>query len=125
MSKRLAGDAGRFLVAGGINTTLTSLIYFIGLGLMPSSLSYALAWVAGLAFAIAFYPHQVFPGGRTSTLDRLLVGGSIIAVFLLGLVLLHFSRELLANEVAAFLVTLASTTVLNFLSSRWILRRPC
>lgn len=125
MSSKLAGDAGRFLLAGGINTVLTSLIYFVGLRSMPSSLSYALAWAAGLAFAMAFYPNQVFPGGRTSTSDRLLVGGSIIAVFLFGLALLHFSRQLLSNEVAAFLVTLISTTVLNFLSSRWILRRPC
>ncbi|CAN7157906.1 hypothetical protein [Mesorhizobium sp. LjNodule214] len=122
---RVGGDAFRFLVAGSLNTALTSLIYFAGLSVLPSSFSYGLAWLAGLVFAMVFYPDRVFPGGRTGFADRLAIGGSIAVVFLIGLLSLHVLEGVLQNNAAAFFVTLATTTVLNFLISRWILRRPC
>ncbi|TGV27877.1 GtrA family protein [Mesorhizobium sp. M4B.F.Ca.ET.143.01.1.1] len=122
---RIGADAIRFLVAGGLNTALTSLVYFAGLTVLPSALSYAIAWLAGLAFAMVFYPDRVFPGGRTGIADRLAIGSSIAVVFVIGLTTLQFLEGILQNTVVAFFMTLATTTVLNFLISRWILRRPC
>lgn len=121
----MRADAVRFLVAGGLNTALTSLVYFAGLAVLPSGLSYAIAWLAGLLFVMVLYPERVFPGGRTGFADRLALGGSIIVVFLIGLASLHFLRSILQKTAAAFFITLAITTILNFLISRWILRRPC
>lgn len=121
----IGGDAVRFLVAGGLNTALTSLVYFTGLSVLPSGLSYALAWLAGLVFVMVFYPDRVFPGGRTGIADRLAIGASIAVVFVLGLATLKTLENVLQNAAAAFFVTLAITTVLNFVISRWILRRSC
>lgn len=115
-------DAVRFLVAGGVNTALTSLIYFVCLTLLSSSASYAIAWLAGLALVMLFYPDRVFPGGRTGLADRLAMGGSIVVVFLVGLASLHCLQAILQNTAIAFFATLAITTGLNFLISRWILR---
>ena len=120
---RIGGDAVRFLVAGGMNTALTSLVYFAGLTVLPSSLSYVLAWLAGLVFVMVFYPDRVFPGGRSGFADRLAIGGAIAVVFLIGLLSLHILQNALQNNVVAFISTLAITTTLNFLFSRWILRR--
>ncbi|TIT38190.1 MAG: hypothetical protein E5W64_10790 [Mesorhizobium sp.] len=120
---RMRADAVRFLVAGGLNTALTSLFYFAGLAVLPSGLSYAIAWLAGLLFVMVLYPKRVFPGGRTALADRLAMGGLVVVVFLIGLASLHFLRDILENALAAYLATLAITTSLNFLASRWILRR--
>lgn len=122
---RVGADAIRFLVAGGLNTALTTLIYFAGLTVFPSSFSYGLAWLAGLVFAMVFYPDRVFPGGRTGFADRLAIGASIAIVFVVGLVSLQVLERILQNTAVAFFVTLATTTILNFLISRWILRRSC
>jgi len=120
---RLTGDAVRFLVAGGLNTALTSLVYFIGLTVVPSGVSYTMAWLAGLAFVMMYYPERVFLGGRTGIADRLAMGASVIAVFLIGLASLHLLERALKNATAAFFITLVMTTILNFAISRWILRR--
>ncbi|ESY81498.1 hypothetical protein LB577_13875 [Mesorhizobium sp. B283B1A] len=120
---RIGGDAARFLVAGGLNTALTSIVYFAGLTVLTSSLSYGLAWLVGLVFVMTFYPDRVFPGGRTGLADRLAIGGSVAAVFVVGLATLHFLEQLLQSRTVAFFSTLAFTTILNFLVSRWILRR--
>jgi putative flippase GtrA len=122
---RIGGDAIRFLVAGSLNTALTSLIYFAGLTVLPSGFSYAIAWLAGLVFVMVFYPDRVFPGSRTGLADRLAIGGSIVVVFVIGVASLHFLRSILLKTASAFFITLAITTVLNFLIFRWILRRSC
>lgn len=113
----------RFLIAGALNTALTSLIYFAGLMILPSGISYTIAWLAGLAFVMAFYPDRVFAGGRSGFADRVAVGGSVVAVFVAGLATLHLLERMLQSRAAAFFATLAVTTILNFLASRWILRR--
>jgi putative flippase GtrA len=120
---RIGSDAIRFLVAGGLNTALTSAVYFAGLTLLPSAVSYTIAWLAGLVFVMVFYPDRVFPGGRAGLADRLAVGGSVAVVFVAGLAILHFLERMLQSRGAAFFATLAATTMLNFLVSRWILRR--
>ncbi|WP_181177414.1 GtrA family protein [Mesorhizobium sp. B4-1-1] len=120
---RIGSDAIRFLVAGGLNTALTSAVYFAGLMVLPSGISYTIAWLVGLAFVMIFYPDRVFPGGRTGLVDRLVVGGSVGAVFVAGLATLHLLERALQSQAAAFFATLAITTMLNFLVSRRILRR--
>jgi putative flippase GtrA len=120
---RICSDAIRFLVAGGLNTALTSAVYFAGLTVLPSAISYTIAWLAGLVFVMVFYPDRVFPGGRAGFADRLAVGGSVALVFVAGLAILHFLERMLQSRATAFFATLTATTILNFLVSRWILRR--
>jgi putative flippase GtrA len=123
-AERIDGDAIRFLIAGGLNTALSSGLYFAARMVLPYGPSYAVAWLAGLLLATVFYPDHVFPGGRTGLHDRLLMGVSIVVVFLVGLASLHLLQGLLRNDAIAFFATLGVTTILNFALSRWILRRP-
>lgn len=116
-------DALRFLVAGGINTALTTLVYFLGLQLTSPTLSYGLAWLVGLAFVVTLYPDQVFSGGRATTRDRLAVGAVTVLTFASGLMILHNVERALESPALAFVITIAATTVLNFTLSRWVLRR--
>jgi putative flippase GtrA len=123
-AERIGGDAVRFLIAGGINTALSTALYFAARLVLPYGPSYALAWLAGLFLATVFYPDHVFPGGRTGFRDRFLMGVSIIVVFLVGLASLHLLHGLVRSDAIAFFATLVITTILNFSLSRWILRRP-
>lgn len=82
-----------------------------------------MAWLAGLAFVMVFYPDRVFLGGRTAIADRLGLAASTVAVFLIGLASLQLLDRALGNAVTAFFITLGLTIILNFSISRWILRR--
>ena len=116
-------DALRFLVAGGLNTALTTLVYFAGLLVASPGVSYTIAWLVGLAFVMIFYPDRVFVGGDTSPKARLMLGAVTIGVFLIGLALLQLLIRLTGEARIAFLLTLVATTALNFVAGRTLLRR--
>jgi putative flippase GtrA len=120
---QLVGDATRFVLAGALNTLLSIFVYQALLFVLSPSWSYALAWVAGMAFAAAVYPDLVFPGGRHAMTDRVLLVASYACVFLAGLILLRFFVVLTDAPRIAILATLACTTAVGFLLSRLILRR--
>src|SRR5690606_24053664 len=118
-----ASDATRFIIAGVLNTGLTTLIYLAGLFVVPSAISYAVAWMVGIAFVMKFYPGRVFVGGDRSYRGRVSLGLLTIVVFLIGLALL---RTLIGQGVGprvAFLVTLIVTTAINFFGGRALSRR--
>ena len=77
----VGSDALRFLVAGGLNTALTTLVYFAGLLVASPGVSYTIAWLVGLAFVMIFYPDRVFVGGDTSPKARLMLGVVVIGVY--------------------------------------------
>ena len=118
-----AADAARFLVAGALNTALTTVVYFVGLLIASPGVSYTVAWLVGLVFVMAFYPHRVFVGGDRSLRARLMLAAIVIAVYLIGIVLLRLLIALTGDPRLAFVVTLAATTVVNFILGRTALRR--
>lgn len=118
----IAGDAGRFIVAGAINTAISFAVYQAALFFVAPSVAYAIAWLAGLAFLVFVYPERVFPGGRKAPRDRILLGLSYVAVFLVGVASLNAISGLVHPRFAIVLV-IALTTLANFLASRTILRR--
>jgi putative flippase GtrA len=122
-SDHIGSDAVRFLVAGGLNTALTTLVYFGGLWVASPGVSYTIAWLIGLAFVMAFYPDRVFVGGDNSPRARLMLGAVTIGVFLIGLVLLQVLIRLTGEARVAFLLTLITTTAINFVAGRTLLRR--
>jgi putative flippase GtrA len=115
-------DALRFLVAGGINTALTALVYFVSLGFTSPMLAYAMAWATGLCFVMIFYPDRVFVGGTRSLRARLLLGALTVGVFIVGIITLRAMIGLTGEPYFSFLATLAVTTTLNFLGGRRLLR---
>ena len=119
----VGSDAVRFLVAGGLNTALTTLVYFAGLLVASPAVSYTIAWLVGLAFVMIFYPDRVFVGGDNSLKARLMLGAVTIGVFLIGLGLLQILIRLTGEARIAFLLTLLATTAINFVAGRTLLRR--
>jgi len=119
----VGSDAVRFLIAGGLNTALTTLVYFGGLLVASPAISYTTAWLVGLAFVMVFYPDRVFVGGDKSLKARLLLGAVTVGVFLIGLGLLQVFIRLVGEPRIAFLLTLVATTAINFVAGRTLLRR--
>lgn len=119
----LAADGMRFLVAGGLNTLLTLVVYQALLLVMPYPAAYAAAWIAGLLFVMIVYPSRVFPQGRKGLADRLALGASYVAVFLCGLAVLEaLTRAGISPRLGIFLVMIA-TTAASFAAGRLLLRR--
>ncbi|SJZ85361.1 GtrA family protein [Consotaella salsifontis] len=121
--RRIGPDAVRFLIAGGINTAITTAIYFAALTVLSPALSYALAWAVGIVFVAVVYPNKVFVGGRRQLRDRLAVGAVTIAVFLVGIVVVDGLTRAMQARVVPYLITLCLTTALNFILARTVLRR--
>lgn len=119
----LLSDAARFIVAGVVNTALTLVVYQALLLVMTPSLAYAGSWVAGLIYVAVVYPDKVFKNGRRGLNDRLALAGSYIAMFLLGLLLLQLLQAAGITPSLAIFAVVGTTTVMNFLLSRTILRR--
>jgi len=121
--EHLAADATRFLVAGAVNTALTSAIYLALLMVTTPSVAYAIAWLVGLGFVMIVYPDRVFVGGSRSGKARIALGAMTLAVFLAGLLTLRALVSVTEAPRLSFFATLAFTTLLNFLAGRLLLRR--
>jgi putative flippase GtrA len=119
----VTADAARFLAAGGVNTVLSVGIYQIALFAVSPGLAYSIAWVSGIGFLIVVYPEHVFIGGRRGAYDRVLLAACYVAVFAAGFSLLGKLVIVTGAPRLAIIVTVTSTTVLNFVLSRSILRR--
>ena len=55
VSTNFIGDAVRFLLAGGLNTILSYLVYLLLNLVVSYQIAYALSWVFGLLFIVIFY----------------------------------------------------------------------
>lgn len=116
-------DALRFLVAGGLNTALTSAVYFLAALTLTPPLAYAIAWAVGIVFVGIVYPDRVFPGGQSGIADRTWLVASTATVFFLGLVAFNFLLVATGDHRVAFVLTLLLTMSMSFLAARFILRR--
>jgi putative flippase GtrA len=121
--RELVADAGRFVVAGIVNTLLTFSLYQLAFLALSPMLSYTLAWLVGIGFVATVYPSRVFPGGSHTFADRLSLAISYVLVFACGLGVLHWSSEATGAPRLAIVVALVATAAVNFLVARYILRR--
>lgn len=117
-------DAVRFLVAGGLNTLLTLVVYQVALIWFSEQVSYSVAWAVGLGYVAIVYPNRVFIGGRKDGISRLLVVVSYVATYAIGMFVLTKAVEIDVHRRLAIFISLIVTTVLGFLTSRFVLRRP-
>lgn len=122
-ASQLGRDAARFGVAGGLNTAVTTLVYFSMLTAFSPAVSYGVSWVIGLLFVMVTYPDRVFKSARNGLFDRMALGGIFLFVFFVGLLLLQTLVHLTGRGDISFVLTLGSTTVLSFFLSRALLRR--
>lgn len=118
--------ATRFSIAGVLNSAVSLLIYQSLLFVAPAAVAYVLAWTCGLLIVCALYPKHVFKRkGGLERSDRLLVVLCYLLSFLIGLGIIHVSEVAGIWDRLSIFVSIATTTVFNFLSMRYIInRRP-
>ena len=115
-------DALRYLLAGGLNTVITFLLYQFLLSFFSSSISYVMSWTAGFLIVVIFYPDKVFTGGRANFLTRSLYAFMYITVFVFGLALLSFLASIGLSSRVSILLVLFATALLNLLFGRFLFR---
>jgi len=122
-ARNIKNDALRFLLAGSLNTALTSVAYFLCAIFLKPTTAYVIAWVIGIVFVAIVYPDRVFLGGRNDLASRLLLVALTTTAFFSGLVALDFLVRLTGDHRIAFLMTLFITVVINFFGGRFISRQ--
>jgi putative flippase GtrA len=112
----------RFIIAGAANTALSIAVYQLALFVFDYTVSYCIAYAAGIAFAYYAYARHVFnatmSGGRLVLfvafyLASLAVGALVNAAFV--------ERAGFAPRLA-ILATIAVMLPVNYLGSKWCLR---
>lgn len=121
-ARRISSPFVRFLISGGVNTLGTYLLYLVLLQLLPYWLSYAIAFVSGIALAYVLNRFFVFGAPRSEKKAAMLplvylaqyaVGALIVYVWV---DMLHLHAEF------APLASIAITIPLTFAASRWLFR---
>ena len=116
-------DGLRFLLGGGLNTTISYLVYLFFLLFTSYQIAYALSWLVGLLIIVIFYPSKVFVGSQNSWKKIVLLIGQYILVFFCGLQCLKAMVVYVGvSEQVAALFTMALTTLFNFLLMRLLFR---
>ena len=116
-------DALRFLIAGGLNTALSYLVYILLLLLVSYQWAYALSWVFGLLLVVVLYPSKVFVGSKNSRKKQMLVVAQYIVVFCLGLGVLSLLVTSVKIPAAwAAVAVMCFTTTVNFIFMRFLYR---
>lgn len=115
-------EAIRFLLAGGVNTVVTYLIYLLLLHVLPYRVAYSATFVLGIVLGYTLNTHYVF---RAKWQWKRLAAYPLVYVvqYLLGVLLLTMLVERgLANEQVAPLVVVVLSLPIVFITSRLIIK---
>lgn len=118
--RELLGSAGRFVLAGGLNTLLTALALALLAQVLPPTLAYTIVFAAGIALSTWLAGAFVF----RVRLDRRLVRAYVlmyVVVYLIGLLVVALVERAGAPGSASALVVLV-TAPLTFVGGRLVLR---
>jgi len=119
---RVSSPFVRFLISGGVNTLGTYLLYLALLNWLPYWLSYAIAFVSGIALAYALNRYFVF-GAPRSKKKAAMLPLVYLAQYLVGASIVYLWVDLLHLHAAvAPLASIAITVPLTYAASRWLFR---
>jgi putative flippase GtrA len=112
----------RFIIAGTANTALSIAVYQLALFAFDYTVSYCMAYAAGIAFAYYAYARHVFDA-KMST-ERLVLFAAFYLASLVAGALLNAAFVERAGFAPRFaiLATIAVMLPVNYLGSRWCLR---
>ena len=116
----IAGQALRFVLAGGVNTAVTYLLYLALLPVLGYRTAYVLAFVLGIGLSFLLLRHAVFarPGKRFSLLYVMV---SHVVNLALSLAVVELAvRWLRVPAWAAPLLAMALCVPVMFFVQRWI-----
>jgi putative flippase GtrA len=112
----------RFLIAGGVNTLGTYLLYLGLLLYVPYWLSYTVAFVSGIMLAYVFNRFFVF-GAPRSEGKAMLLPLVYLAQYAAGMLIVYASVDALRLPATlAPLASIAITLPLTFAASRWLFK---
>lgn len=124
MTRKLAGEAARFLATGVVNTLASYAVYFVLQLVLPYQVAYAVAFAFGVFLSYLLNLRFVFrtPHSRAKAMAFPLV---YLAQYLAGALLLAVVVEWLRvpKEIAP-LVVVVVTIPLTFALTRLVLRSP-
>lgn len=115
--------AVRYLIAGGINTLATYLLYLALLAVAPYPLAYSLSYGVGIVLSFVLNSRFVF---RVPLRWRRLLQYPVVYViqYGLGYVVLYAATDLLGMEPwFSPVVVVAITVPVSFVLTRWVLGR--
>jgi len=120
--RKIASPFVRFLISGGVNTLGTYLLYLGLLQVLPYWLSYAIAFVAGVAIAYLLNRLFVF-GAPLSERKAAMLPLVYFVQYLVGALIVYLWVDLLHLHAAfAPAASIAITVPLTFTASRWLFR---
>jgi putative flippase GtrA len=121
-ARQISSPFARFLISGGVNTLATYLLYLALLQALPYWLSYAIAFVSGIALAYALNRFFVF-GAPRSEKKAAMLPLVYLAQYLVGALIVYLWVDLLHLHAAfAPLASIAITIPLTYAASRWLFR---
>lgn len=119
--KSIKREGMRFLVAGGLNTLLTYLVYLALLHVVGYVLAFSLSFVLGIGIAFVIYTLFVFQSPLTWR-KMLQYPFLYVAQYAAGLLLLVIIVEYIGlDKRIAPIINLILLTPLTFLLNRWFL----
>ena len=119
----LRSDTLRYFFVGGINTSITFLLYQLFLFFFSASVSYFFSWIIGFLLVVTIYPGKVFGAKQINVFARCTYALSYLSVFTSGLVLTSFLLSVGFNARFSILIVLLSTSLSNLVLGRFIFRR--
>lgn len=117
----LAGSAWRFLLAGGLNTLVTGALLSLLAVVLDPRLAYTIVFAAGIVLATVLADRFVY-GVRMNRPAVAAYVGLYVAVYLVGLLVIHVARVAGAPPATSGLVVVV-TAPLTFLGGRVITGR--
>jgi putative flippase GtrA len=112
----------RFLIAGGLNTTLTIIIFQLLLFFLDKEVSYLISWGTGLLILTIYYPEKVFRKHDSNLMDKLLIGSIYITTFFFGKFLLGFFDGIDIIPQYSIFIVIFITMILNYILIKSALR---
>jgi putative flippase GtrA len=115
---------GRFLLSGAVNTGVTYVIYLLLLRVVSYTISFTIAFAAGIA--LSFILNRTFVFGKPRLARRHLLFPLVYVVqYLVGLGIVHLWVGYAGWEPRwAPLASIVVTVPLTFLLSKWVLAEP-
>lgn len=121
-SRQIGSPFVRFLVSGGLNTLGTYLLYLALLQVLPYWLSYAFAFVAGIALAYVLNRIFVFGAPRSEKKAAMLPLVYLVQYLVGALIIYVWVDALNLHPIFAPIASIAITIPLTFAASRWLFR---
>lgn len=119
----MRGQLLRFVVVGGVNTTCTTVAFYLLATVLPAEIAFTIVYLAGIVFVVVVTPRYVF-ASSSSPKRRLLLALWYLATYGVGVGLISLlTTQLSASRLVVVLGTVLVTAPLGFVGARLLVGR--